>query len=901
VTPRDGVLPAQGWKLHVSGTILSAGEILSRALPVLVAGPAAFKVTRDLGVLESLCASHAARESAGKFITIYPPDDETCGELAAELDQRLTGLDGPVVLSDLPYRPGSLVSCRYGGFTAAYTLSDTGDVRPAVRAPDGGLVEDQRQAWFECPPWTSPPAAFLTTGGPGGAAGPAGGPGEAGRVLLADRFLVIQALRLTAKGGVYLARDRQAGDTEGHVVIKQARPHIGLAADGLDARSFLLNEWSVLHLLAGAGVAAAPVELFQHGGDLFMARGFIGGTRLDRWARPYQPGPEADGDDEALLTVLERLCDVVGEFHSRGLVIRDLSPTNLLVDGGTVRICDAEHVAFSGTAPSPVGTPGFNPPEQRAGQAVRPPSDLYALGALLFFIGTGAPPVFAADDPPGRPAQARMADLLASCSPGRRLASLADLIAELLADDPAERPSLADVRARLRKALGSPAVTDGRGGGPGRAGAVDVARVRELAGELVGHLAATWTPGSPRPWDFVDYGRFDAPLDVYCGAAGVIGVLARAAATGDYPAVPPVLTGAAAWLTGRHQPGGTDRPGLFVGDSGIAWALGLAHAASQASKPGTGSAAGSPRAEILARLRSARSAGVRPPNDDFLYGTAGAIVAHAGLLQAADAFGLTAADVAAIRDQLAMLGAGLASRRAAAASAGRPAPADGSGGAPEPAPDYGFAHGAAGVGYGFLVGGVTLADETLIGYALRYGRRIISEARHRGDQAWWVGGSPRSPQLSAHWCTGSSGVATFLIRLWWFTGDPAALATARAGARAALAARAGAPACMCHGLAGDGELLLDLAAATGEPQYADAAWSIAGQLWDLRTRRDDRWLVPDESRIGTGADYGVGTSGAAAFLLRLLHGGRRLWTADDIPWGARTAGFPAFGSESEGR
>src|SRR6185312_14482461 len=199
--------------------------------------------------------------------------------------------------------------------------------------------------------------------------------------------LVIQALRLTAKGGVYLARDRQAGDTEGHVVIKQARPHIGLAADGLDARS-------------------------------------------------YQPGPEADGDDEALLTVLERLCDVVGEFHSRGLVIRDLSPTNLLVDGGTVRICDAEHVAFSGTAPSPVGTPGFNPPEQRAGQAVRPPSDLYALGALLFFIGTGAPPVFAADDPPGRPAQARMADLLASCSPGRRLASLADLIAELLADDP---------------------------------------------------------------------------------------------------------------------------------------------------------------------------------------------------------------------------------------------------------------------------------------------------------------------------------------------------------------------------------------------------------------------------------------------------------------------------------
>ena len=41
---------------------------------------------------------------------------------------------------------------------------------------------------------------------------------------------------------------------------------------------------------------------------------------------------EADASDATLLAVLERLCDSVGEFHSRGLVIRDLSPTNLLVE-----------------------------------------------------------------------------------------------------------------------------------------------------------------------------------------------------------------------------------------------------------------------------------------------------------------------------------------------------------------------------------------------------------------------------------------------------------------------------------------------------------------------------------------------------------------------------------------
>jgi hypothetical protein len=342
----------------------------------------------------------------------------------------------------------------------------------------------------------------------------------------------------------------------------------------------------------------------------------------------------------------------------------------------------------------------------------------------------------------------------------------------------------------------------------------------------------------------------------------------------------------------------------MVGDSGIAWALGLAHAAAPGSgRPRHGALTG----ELRARLRAARSAGPVPLSDDFIYGTAGMIVAHAGLLQAADAVGLTRADIAVIRDHLALLCTSLAARQAPDAATGT---ADGGSqhGPPRipeqtaaPVIDYGFAHGTAGIGYGFLAGGITLSDETLIGYARQHSQQIIDAASYSGDQAWWRDGSPAYPLYRAHWCHGSSGVATFLVRLWWFTGDQAALAAARAAAEAALAGRAGAPACMCHGLAGDGELLLDLAAATGERRYADAAWSIAGQLWSLRAQRNGRWLVPDESGTGADAGYAWGSSGVAAFLLRLLHGGRRPWTADDVPHGPRRAGFPAFSSENEGR
>lgn len=234
----------------------------------------------------------------------------------------------------------------------------------------------------------------------------------------------------------------------------------------------------MLHLLAGTGITPLPVALFQQDGDLFMAEEFADGTRLDRWARQHQPGPTADGSDAALLAALEQVCDAVGAFHSRGLIRRDLSPTNILINAGTpagegadwvtVGICDVEHVAFSGTAPSPVGTPGFNPPEQWAGKAVRPPSDLCALGALLYYICTGQAPLLGRDDPPGSPTAQRMLQLLANCAPSRHLKAMTSLIVALLADHPAGRPSLTDVNDHLRQALHSPAT--GESAGTGAAG-----------------------------------------------------------------------------------------------------------------------------------------------------------------------------------------------------------------------------------------------------------------------------------------------------------------------------------------------------------------------------------------------------------------------------------------------
>src|SRR5690348_8146390 len=64
--------PEQGWKLHVSATVLSATLVTRRAAEVLVSAGCAFKVALGLPQLHELLSPNADRRSSGKVITAYP-------------------------------------------------------------------------------------------------------------------------------------------------------------------------------------------------------------------------------------------------------------------------------------------------------------------------------------------------------------------------------------------------------------------------------------------------------------------------------------------------------------------------------------------------------------------------------------------------------------------------------------------------------------------------------------------------------------------------------------------------------------------------------------------------------------------------------------------------------------
>jgi serine/threonine-protein kinase len=222
-----------------------------------------------------------------------------------------------------------------------------------------------------------------------------------GRVI-GGRYVVESFLGAGAMGAVFRARH---STLEKHVALKVL--HRDVEEPERQARRFHREARAASRL-----DHPNSIRVIDYGqepdGLLYMVMELVRGRTLQQVIHEEGPLPP-----ERAVRILGQALHVLDAAHEEGLVHRDLKPDNIMVipevDDETsdlVKVCDFGVVkvvrrAGGGAAPLSqhsstdgvlVGTPEFMSPEQCRGEPVDARSDIYAAGAVLYHMLTGAPP-----------------------------------------------------------------------------------------------------------------------------------------------------------------------------------------------------------------------------------------------------------------------------------------------------------------------------------------------------------------------------------------------------------------------------------------------------------------------------------------------------------------------------
>lgn len=229
--------------------------------------------------------------------------------------------------------------------------------------------------------------------------------------LSGSRYAIVERIGAGGMGTVFRARDERLGRD---VALKVCALDRG---EDIDA---LLAEARVLASLDHPGIVAIHDAGRLDDGRPFYVMSLIDGRTLAGHLETVPGLPDR-------LRLFDRLCDTMAFAHARGIVHRDLTPTNVMIGRfGEVRVLDWGLAARAGQAAVAGGTSGYMAPEQRGG-AVDPRGDVFSLGALLRDMARGA---HRTSRYPAAPLASIVSRALAA-QPGDRYASVSALASDV--------------------------------------------------------------------------------------------------------------------------------------------------------------------------------------------------------------------------------------------------------------------------------------------------------------------------------------------------------------------------------------------------------------------------------------------------------------------------------------
>jgi hypothetical protein len=268
---------------------------------------------------------------------------------------------------------------------------------------------------------------------------------------VANRYELTDELGHGGMGVVWRATDTLLGR---QVALKEVDLPRGVEAGGRESlRARVSREARAAARLSHPGVVTV-YDIAHDGEQDFIVMELVSAPTLEELVRTG--GPLAP---QRAARLGLGLLDALEAAHRAGIVHRDLKPKNVMVrEDGATKLADFGIASVQGdprlTATGlVVGSPAYMAPEQVEAQAVSPATDLWALGATLWFAVEGQPPFG------GGEFQTLSAIVNGQPRRPERLGPLTPVLARLLVKDPAARATPAQLRPLLRQ------VADGAGGG----------------------------------------------------------------------------------------------------------------------------------------------------------------------------------------------------------------------------------------------------------------------------------------------------------------------------------------------------------------------------------------------------------------------------------------------------
>src|SRR3954470_12054131 len=265
--------------------------------------------------------------------------------------------------------------------------------------------------------------------------------------LVAGRYRLQSQIGGGGMGGVLLPQGEML---RGRGAVKQVLTPSGVSAEEADQqRQRALREGRIAARLSHPHAISVYDVALEHG-QPWLVMEYL----------PSRSLAEVLSDDGVLRVdqaaqIGAQVADALAATHAAGIVHRDVKPANILIgEGGAVeglvKITDfgISHASGDVTLTQTgqiTGTPAFLSPEVAQGRPMTEASDVFSLGATLYACLEGQPPFGMEENALGMLHRVAGGEIV----PPQRAGFLKGPLLRMLAADPADRPTMAEVRDEL--------------------------------------------------------------------------------------------------------------------------------------------------------------------------------------------------------------------------------------------------------------------------------------------------------------------------------------------------------------------------------------------------------------------------------------------------------------------